>query len=433
MKNYVIQKGVFYLFFPLFALFILYGCQKNYENVSDEYKIISNKEKEMIVDWIKEQKQLSKDNYRSGIDSLLYLSDWDKSIILETGKNNYKVIYVPQKNKRIALSLYYDAGKVKIDSGNLVFVNAKNSVNKIKGVLAYFNRDNKESKSGDFTGTITNYSIIQKFKNDFGFENGKVSWVGFQAARQKKGAGQSPSSDSPVTDNIINGCEWWGHYTLWSSGIVTLDYVYLKCFCEEQTTSLPIGGGQYLQIDCGGNGGSPSTSQAPPETEEILAFELNYRSQMSTEEIEIFESMSRVNQLYYLYNARTAFDRAAQLFPNSTYNGVGDAYRHAYFSALNVRSLGYEMAKRLGDAHELKPPRHPLEREMDLRNNHIGRELGRTLAQMYPQFSGDPHYFFMELSTNLDALIASGGLWRLTPLASNGTVIDGVTQLVRTN
>lgn len=191
MKNYVIQKGVFYLFFPLFALFILYGCQKNYENVSDEYKIISNKEKEMIVDWIKEQKQLSKDNYRSGIDSLLYLSDWDKSIILETGKNNYKVIYVPQKNKRIALSLYYDAGKVKIDSGNLVFVNAKNSVNKIKGVLAYFNRDNKESKSGDFTGTITNYSIIQKFKNDFGFENGKVSWVGFQAARQKKVQGKA--------------------------------------------------------------------------------------------------------------------------------------------------------------------------------------------------------------------------------------------------
>lgn len=154
---------------------------------------------------------------------------------------------------------------------------------------------------------------------------------------------------------------------------------------------------------------------------------------MSTEEIEIFESMSRVNQLYYLYNAKTAFDRAAQLFPNSTYNGVGDAYRHALFSALNVRSLGYEMAKRLGDAHELKPPIRPLEREMDLRNNHIGRELGRTLAQMYPQFSGDPHYFFMELSTNLDALIASGGLWRLSPLASDGTVIDGVTQLVRTN
>ncbi len=91
------------------------------------------------------------------------------------------------------------------------------------------------------------------------------------------------------------------------------------------------------------------------------------------------------------------------------------------------------MAKRLGDAHELKPPIRPLEREMDLRNNHIGRELGRTLAQTYPQFSGDPHYFFMELSTNLDALIASGGLWRLTTLASDGTVIDGVTQLVRTN
>lgn len=72
---------------------------------------------------------------------------------------------------------------------------------------------------------------------------------------------------------------------------------------------------------------------------------------------------------------------------------------------------------------------------MDLRSNQIERYLGFALTQMYPVFSGDPHYFFMALNQQLHSLISSGGLWRLSPLTKGdgGEVIDGVTQLIKTN
>ena len=57
----------------------------------------------------------------------------------------------------------------------------------------------------------------------------------------------------------------------------------------------------------------------------------------------------------------------------------GDAFRHAYFSGLNVASLGFSLAKQLGDAHEEYAANPILEKEMDLYNNSIGRDKANSI------------------------------------------------------
>ena len=60
------------------------------------------------------------------------------------------------------------------------------------------------------------------------------------------------------------------------------------------------------------------------------------------------------------------------------HNDNGDAFRHAYWSCLMVKKIGYPMAVRWGTAHEDGYPNQPaLEREMDLHNNAAGRILGQ--------------------------------------------------------
>ncbi len=192
---------------------------------------------------------------------------------------------------------------------------------------------------------------------------------------------------------------------------------------------------QFAQIDLlgfgdiNGSGQVIPISDLYPETAEILEFELDYKNQMSDEEINIFESMTREQQLKYLWNAYNAKTLAQKLFPNSLFNGKGDAFRHAYFSALNSESLGVELAKRLGDAHENIPAPNLLEREMDLRNNQIGRDLFRYLQQQ--GLAG--HFYRESVLIRLNIMMGNGDLWHLRPLAFDGSVIPGVTELVNVN
>ncbi|QGY45265.1 hypothetical protein GM418_16775 [Maribellus comscasis] len=156
----------------------------------------------------------------------------------------------------------------------------------------------------------------------------------------------------------------------------------------------------------------------------FYAFEQDYKSQMSTSEQEIFDNMARIDQLSYLANAQFATWEAENLFPNSLYNGKGDAFRHAYWNALNRIDLGYELAESLTTAHENKPSTYHFsykEKEMDLFNNEVGREK-------YKYFRG--HYSSLE-SCILDAL-NNGELRYLSNLAPDGKATNR-SQLTPTN
>ncbi|KAJ3285363.1 hypothetical protein HK104_009531 [Borealophlyctis nickersoniae] len=65
------------------------------------------------------------------------------------------------------------------------------------------------------------------------------------------------------------------------------------------------------------------------------------------------------------------------LFPTSLHNGKGDAFFHCYWSALMVHRIGAIQAKTIGDLHEAKNNHPKAEKQMDLYNNAVGRQLGQ--------------------------------------------------------
>ena len=141
----------------------------------------------------------------------------------------------------------------------------------------------------------------------------------------------------------------------------------------------------------------------PEDTDAIRGFEIDYKQQMSSSELTIYNNMSRVDQLSYLINAQSAMNMAVSQYPNiSQRNTKADAFRHAYFSLLNTMTFGKSLAKSLGDAHETKPGDPQIEKDMDLFNNNVGREL---FAGYIPSFN--PAGYF---SDKINILIQSGEL-----------------------
>lgn len=88
---------------------------------------------------------------------------------------------------------------------------------------------------------------------------------------------------------------------------------------------------------------------------------------------------------------RAAFERFGNCLSsepngNPMRNTVGDAYRHAYFAALNTHNMGYTNAKALGDAHECETKPHEMdEMQMDLHNNSWGYLYGDTVSVVYEE------------------------------------------------
>lgn len=86
----------------------------------------------------------------------------------------------------------------------------------------------------------------------------------------------------------------------------------------------------------------------------------------------------------FLVNAaidkKLAEDTAKDYFEDCTlHNGIGDAFRHALFSALNTRRMGYIGAKTLGDCHETERPADEQDQvDMDLHNNDWGYSYAFT-------------------------------------------------------
>jgi hypothetical protein len=78
-------------------------------------------------------------------------------------------------------------------------------------------------------------------------------------------------------------------------------------------------------------------------------------------------------------NKRIAEQTTIQRYGNNGLNDNSDAFRHAYFNAINARDMGKYAAKLLSDAHESETPtRWALEVQMDLFNNNIGHEAGHN-------------------------------------------------------
>lgn len=168
----------------------------------------------------------------------------------------------------------------------------------------------------------------------------------------------------------------------------------------------------------GGDGLGSGDGSSNAELEELSMLENDYLSMMSEEEREIYKGLTVFQKLDYLRSAKRASEAAETHFPNSLYNGKGDAYRHALFSAKTVRTLGVDLSTKLLTAHENKANQNPLEKQMDLYNNKIGREIPFNVTN---------------LESHVKSLVESGKLLIIFPLDHLGRPIDGVSKLHSSN
>lgn len=204
----------------------------------------------------------------------------------------------------------------------------------------------------------------------------------------------------------------------------TYEYVYIPCDpapSEPNFCDLPE---NFYICHNDGNGGNSNGNPPPPNNNysglseqdklRLQMLEIEYRSSMTSTELKIFDSMSAPLRLKYLANAYTAVTYVENNFNDGFWNGKADAFRHTYFTALNSYDLGYDLAKRLSDAHEQTDgaPQHPMEKTMDLHNNAIG-----LLFVDMQNLGWDPLQY---TQTRFD----NGAMIYLTPLGSNGEVIE---------
>lgn len=101
-------------------------------------------------------------------------------------------------------------------------------------------------------------------------------------------------------------------------------------------------------------------------------------SRLGTTEKQVFNS-NPAKGAFVLVNAQAAIDMTSQHWTLNQYgyhNDNADAFRHTLWNAYNAHDCGTTYAKQFADAHEKDFPNVPLESEMDLFNNSLGRTIG---------------------------------------------------------
>ena len=86
-----------------------------------------------------------------------------------------------------------------------------------------------------------------------------------------------------------------------------------------------------------------------------------------------------------MINRSNATDVAVEKYCTDHDNFNGNAFKHAYWSALNTWSFGAEAARTMGVLHESENFASYISREMDMYNN----ELGITIASQLPWWEGE--------------------------------------------
>ena len=132
---------------------------------------------------------------------------------------------------------------------------------------------------------------------------------------------------------------------------------------------------------CGGGGGGTSSSSNGnsniPEP-----YKQTWNKLSNAEKEFILDHPSVAIDFYNNANQASALSR--QLYGTSSLiqsDGVGDAFRHIYWSALNAFDHGYDLAYQYGCAHEDEENQTEKSRQWDIYNNNLGYELGQRARQ----------------------------------------------------
>lgn len=97
---------------------------------------------------------------------------------------------------------------------------------------------------------------------------------------------------------------------------------------------------------------------------------------LNPQEVKLLQESPLVG-LRVLGLAKLAVEESSRRYtPAACARGNGDAFRHAFWSVLMTAALGADIAERWSTAHEEgQAGNRPIDRQMDLHNNHLGRAL----------------------------------------------------------
>ncbi|MFE9849509.1 DNRLRE domain-containing protein [Streptomyces sp. NPDC005576] len=103
--------------------------------------------------------------------------------------------------------------------------------------------------------------------------------------------------------------------------------------------------------------------------------------------------------------AGTALKYAQDLYPDKTlFQGTGDAFRHCYWNALMEVFVDHETAFEVATRHESQSK--GVDKEMDLRNNKKGREIGRYYKAHYSKAEA-----WKKTRSSCKSHVTKGKLW----------------------
>lgn len=147
-----------------------------------------------------------------------------------------------------------------------------------------------------------------------------------------------------------------------------------------------------------------------------------------TAEEKVLVALFPAQALIIMGNKEPAETETENRFGNNGINNKSDAFRHAFFNAMNTNDVGDIVARKFSNAHESEtPPNLILEKQMDLHNNNIGHNIGSNAST----FISD-----QELSNLVYQSLIWGSLRYLSPLTAvipPNYGITSSTQLIPTN
>jgi hypothetical protein len=306
----------------------------------------------------------------------------------------------------ITAPLRYDKGKLRKKGSWSKLMMYKDEQGSVQlrvmtaiGDLNYMSQHEFKFGADDFAGIIEIKDWDGNFISGERYENGKVTGtlekVLKTSSPQARTAGYWIIIEKDWYQQIcdVNGCGGWTYldtfrYTIYVADGVNPSSYYGTFYSEGGSGGSGGTGGGGAGCPYGPNCGPIAPDEGEvlidievvrPDDAEFAQFEQGYRAQMSVEELQIFDAMNRGQQIEYLLNAQEAINKANELYPTlSQLNDKADAFRHAYFSLLNVIDLGGILAERLGTAHENRPDNPVLQNAMDLFNNASGRNAYQT-------------------------------------------------------
>ena len=218
----------------------------------------------------------------------------------------------------------------------------------------------------------------------------------------------SESLDSDIMDLVEAGCI---EFLVYGNGDV-------NCINWEFWEQGP--GNPMTDAGSSGGGGKPKSSSLTDcsyfltygyTCQEMSSFQLAFQNDMSVSELAIYNGMTKEQRSYYVVNARRALDKANECYPGWTRNGIGDAFRQAYNSALNALEIGFQLTVSLQEAHHEKPYTITYE-SIENWTEFYNQTEGRRSAYFADQANAD-------LVTYIKNGITNGTFRYLTPLDAN--------------